>query len=445
MLLRFPVIVAYILLLQHAYTTFTAPTFGYLGFLARDGADLDYLAYVATIAGVVTLSLALPRRVTRPSDFVLWCVYVLAVVPTVTAAHYAEIVTPAKAVALSVAVCACFFLAISATRNGPRFTLRIKTVPPAVAWGLIVGFSATTYIYLAVTTGLEIRLVGLTDVRDIRFGYRDLVASAGAIGYLLTLQSYVINPLLMARGIFRRNLGLFTAGLLGQVLLYSTAGQKMSILSPLAVLAIAAAYRHRRRIAGSTILYGITGVTVATIVLDQIRNSGDLTVIFVQRLLLIPGALVSAYFAIFDGEPKAHFAFTALIGAFTDSPYDRTPAFYVGDVFNGNPDVSANANFFADGFANAGYAGMVVETLVFVLILWLLDASLRHLPMPIACSMLALPTLSLCNVSAFTAILSQGMALVMVLGIILPRTGWTSSPKAPRSLGRNVSSHHRRA
>lgn len=416
-------VVVYVLLLQYAYVTFTAPTFSYLGFTARDSVDL--LAYGSAILLTIVIALVLPSRVRKPSDFMLWSFYVLAVAPTMTLSHYADIITVASAVWLTGAVGFLFLSAVFLVNIGPKFTLRIEGFPPRLAWGIIAAFSAATYAVLGATTGLQLRLVGLTDVQDVRFGYREMTASVGALGYLLTLQAYVINPLVMARGLYRRRWVLFGAGLLGQLLLYSAAGHKMSILSPVAILLIAFAYKFGPSLRGPSILHGVTAIALMSLAIDKVaRTGGEMTLIFVQRLLLIPAGLVAAHIGIFEDQPKANFGDVAVIGAFADSPYQSTIAFVVGSVFTGNPKSSANANLFADGYANLGFTGMAIEMFVFVVLLWLLNASMGHLPMPVTASILALPALSLANTSAFTSILSQGIGLAILLGAILPSAGW---------------------
>lgn len=410
----------YVFVLHYTYVEFMAPTFGYLGFRARP--QIDWFGYGVTIGSAALMSTMLPSVIRRPSDFLLWSTFVLSVAPSMTAAFYTDIVSASEAIKLALAVGASFTSAVILARGGPRFTARLR-VHNHLAGAIVIGFSLLTYGYLATTTGLQIRLVALTGVRDLRFEYRASVASAGIIGYLLPMQAYVVNPLIMARGLYRGRPSVFFTGVLGQVLLYSVAGHKMAILSPAVVLLIALAYRVHPRLPGAAILYGVMGVALLSLGLDKFVTGGDLTLIFVQRLLLVPAGLVAAFVDVFGELEKAAWGYSFL-APFVDYPYTVTPNYLVGAWFSGDASISANANFFADGFANYGYVGMAIETFVFVVILWLLDATLRHLPMPIVVSMLVLPALALANVSAFTVILSQGIGLVMLLGLVLPRNGW---------------------
>ena len=348
-------------------------------------------------------------------------------------ARYAEIASTVQAVQLAFGVGICFVGAILLTAAGPKFTLRLH-VNPSLIWIFVALFSFATYGYVAATSGLRIQLEGLTNVRSVRLGYRETVAGAGLLGYFVTLQAYVVNPLLMARGLFKRRAWLFLLGVFGQVLLYSLAGHKMSILSPMVMVLIAAVYRYRSRLAGPAVLYGVLAVVIVSTVLDRLFPASHISFVFVQRLLVMPGALTSAWVDAFDGREKANFGDVNVIRWFVDSPYSQTQPFIVGSWFSGDSQSSANANFFADGFGNFGYVGMAIETMLFVVILWMLNATLRYLPMPIVLSLLALPTLALSNAAAFTSIFSHGMGLVMALGMVLPRTGWGRS-KSPQDDG----------
>lgn len=420
--------IVYVLLLQYAYVNYVAPDFWYLGFRSRTP---DLTSYVIALILVGGLSTMLPARLTRASDFMLWVTFTLTIAPSMTAAYYADILPRDELVRFTWTIAGCFAMAVILIGNGPRFTIRLR-LPWTVTWVAVGILSATTYGYLAITTGLRIQYMALSDVTDSRLQYRAVVTAAGAfLGYLVAAQAYVINPLFMASGILRRQIGVLGLGAMGQVIIFSITGYKIAILSVPAAIGIALVFRYRRRIRGETTLNGILGVAAGSLALDGIFGGGGLTLILVNRFLLIPATLTSAYVKVFEPMEKAKWGYSFLSGI-TDYPYQLAPNFLVGAVFSGSPVVSANANFLADGYANYGYAGMLIETLAFVLLCWLLDATLRQIPMPVVCVVLLLPAIALANVSVFTAITTQGFALIMMLGVIVPRNGWARTRSSAR-------------
>lgn len=424
---RFLGVLAYALLLHYAYVAFLSPTFNYLGFDARD-VEIGY--YALTLLAASLMSLLLPERFGRPSDFMLWACYLLVIVPTMTASHYVALLNRPEVPRFVTMIALCFLFAIVLVRRGPRFDLNVQADPRTAA-GLVIAVSVGTYAYLWVTTGLQIRLTSLTEVQSLRFAYRDQ-AEGSLIGYLIPLQAYVVNPTIMAWGLYRRKSPLVLVGIFGQLVLYSVGGHRMAILSPIAVLGIAFAFKRSSGLRGSVLLYGLTIITGLHVLVDAFFGQNQFG-LMVQRLAMFPAALAAATVEFFQPREKAYWAYS-FMSPFVDYPYQQTPNFLVGGWL-GNPENSANANFLADGYANFGYVGMFIETMVFVVVLWLLDATMRGLPTPVVCSMLVLPAIAFANVNAFTVILSQGIGMAMILGAFLPRTGWTGTALKPKKKG----------
>lgn len=417
---------AYVLLLHVAYVRVVAPDFWYLGFRAR---AVELVPYGTTLGFIAILALTLPAKLRRPSDFLLWATFILTVAPAMATSHFADIIPTETAFRLSATLGSCFLIAVVLVRRGPRFTLRIR-VSPNLVWAVIGVFSITTYGYLALTTGLQLRLTSLATVSDFRFEYREQVAAVGpAIAYLVTAQGYVINPLIMVRGLFRAQPHLVLLSMLGQLLIFSLTGYKMVVLAVPAAILLAITFRRGSRMRGDRLLFGIVGITAVALAIDAFAGTRQLTLIFVNRLLLVPAALTSAYVAVFIDREKGLWGYSALSGI-TDYPYQKPPNFLVGALFIGDPAVSANANFFADGYANYGYFGMLIETLVFALLLWTVDGAFRYVPMRVTCVILLLPVIALANSSVFTSITTHGFALAILLGTVLPRTGWAATRRS---------------
>ena len=77
-------------------------------------------------------------------------------------------------------------------------------------------------------------------------------------------------------------------------------------------------------------------------------------------------------------------------------------------------------NFFGDGFMNLGYPGMLVEAVLAGLLLRIADESCRRVPLPVACSLFAIPLISLTNGGAFTAVLSFGFLAACMTAWLCP-------------------------
>lgn len=410
--------VGFLLALQYAYVHFLAVTFNYLGYSSRSVAPEFFYPVVV---GTGLLTLALPRSISRASDFMLWASYVLIFAPSITIAHYSTFIESSELARYDAVVASCFLLAVAFVRGAPqlRFYVIGDTRIPVV---MIAGISIVTYGILFASTGFHIRLTSLTDVQQLRFGYRDLTQSGGGlIGYLLPPQAYVVNPVVICWGIYRRKPFLVLAGVFGQLILYSIGGHRVAILSPIAILAIYYAFRKQRLPKGALVLYGMLGLVLLQVALSSLNAMSQVT-LMIQRLIVFPPPLVAATVGFFDHQSKAHWAYS-FMSPFIHYQYSSTPNFLVGASL-GNAQNSANSNLLGDGFANLGYPGMVLETVVFAILLWLLDITTARLPVPVVCCILILPAVAFANVSAFTAILTQGVLLAIVISALLPRDGW---------------------
>lgn len=410
-------VIVYGLILHWTYQNRIAPLFGYLGSRYRDP---DPFNYALSYGLALSLLIVMPRAIEKASDFVVWLLYIMTAVPAITVPQYADILEPGKSIELAVVVTLNFAIVAFLAGRGPSGSLRVR-VPAALFWQGIAAFSALFYAYLFVTTGLRFTFVSLGEVRDIRFDYRDTIASGGAaLGYLIRIQANVINPLLLARGTLTSRWWMAGAGAVGQLLIFSITGYKMTILSIPALIGIALVFRYAPTIRGRLLVLGTIATALTALAVDAAQSSMIYTALFIDRLLLVPGTLTAAHVLVFDGQPKDNFAHSSFLGWATSSEYATSPAFYVGAAFSGDARTSANANFFADGFANYGYVGITIEALVLVGILWLINATTRHLPIGLASLLMVVPTLNLVNASVFTSLLTGGFAFAIAVAAAMP-------------------------
>ncbi|PFG39027.1 hypothetical protein ATJ97_1522 [Georgenia soli] len=336
--------------------------------------------------------------------------------------HYADVIEVEQAFELTFVAGAAFIVLVFGIRPRP-WKVRI-IVPPHVVWFVITATTVCVYGYMFMTTGLTLRFVALGDVQDLRFAYRDeLQVSGGMLAYLILLQSNVINPIIVARGIYAKRFGMVLVGALGQFLIFSVTGYKLVLLSIPAFVGLALAHRWQGRLRGAALLGGVMGAAGLALAIDWLQGSLYYAQIFINRLLLTPGTLSAAHILVFDDRPKAMWGHSFLAGI-VDYPYSVSPAFLVGTIFSGSAETSANANFIADGYANLGYPGIFIETVILIVILRLLDATGRDLPIAVTSIILLVPTLATVNSGAFTSLLTGGYLAAMILMATVPRTGW---------------------
>lgn len=426
--------------LEFTYAAFMAPRFGYLGYVYHEPSPEWMLAvYLLLLAAAGFL----PYSTRQASGFAVWFLYVALLVPVAAVPLYGSTRDPADTFLFAfycAAIWACVALIL---RRSPTPVIPIRQSRSGLFWLIIASVSLVTYAYIQVIFGIRFNIVSLFEVYDTRLHYRDEgLPTVPLLGYLITNQGNVINPLLMVMAIVRRRPPLLVAGLVGQLILYSTTGYKTVLISiPLAV-AIALCLRHRRSLTGIMIVVASTILAWAAITIDRIASVGMVDIV-VSRIYLTAGYLIPHYRDVYDGAPWAMWDYSFL-GPLVDTPYTMTPGFYVGAKALGQPDVQANASLFADGYANLGLAGIAIEAAALVAILLLADGASRHLPLAVVMPTALLPVFSLANGSPFTAFLSYGFALMILLFALLPAEEALPVTRAEVHARRVVRRHERR-
>lgn len=389
--------------------------------------------YAAMLALIVGMSLILPIRLSRPGDFLLWIVYILVIVPSLTISYLAGTLPDETQITLGLVVSACFSLAIVAGRaHTPDLLAKIKPLSVRAAWICIIAFSAVTYLSLAASGSLRFSIPGLDQVYSVRSAFVSANAANKLLGYVMPNQSNVINPLILAIGVCTRRKWLIVVALIGELLLFGAAGHKTVLFAVPAVLAVAWVFRGGRRPAAALLLWGFVGLIAAAAIFDAVLSTNWLSSLFTRRFIDVPGLLTGAWIHVFSGMPKAHFAY-GFLAPFLDYPYSVAPSYLVANMFFGNATLNANANMLADGYANFGWFGIAFEVAIFAGIVVLANSLSTRVPLRAAVMLLVMPAVAMSNASVLTSLLTHGVALALVVMAVLPPAIWTRRPDSGKT------------
>lgn len=410
-------------LLKWAYVSVILEPFSYQGFrYAEPTPGVELLTWFFAF-GVAIL---LPQRLTRPSGIVLWILYVVTVAPTIFMSPYLDILDEWSAVGVALIISLIFAgttLAVRRRAATQGFGLRVS---PTSFWLVLGLFSAFVYVYIAATAGLSFRFLSLLDVYDVRDEYDQVLEGAGLLGYLVSTQANVINPLIIARGIYSKRWSLVAVGAVGQLLIYSGTGFKTVLFSLVVICLAAIMFRVNLRPRASTLLWGASAGLVAAAVVDRLQGSILWSSLFGRRFLFTPARLTDLYVEFFSANPKEMLSHSVLAPWF-DSPYEFPPARTIALWSTGSPNASLNANLFADGFAQFGWFGAVGVAVVLVIYLRLLDRAAHGLPAAVTTLVVIMPAITLSNTSILTAMFSHGLVVALLALAIAPRGGWGTS------------------
>jgi len=420
--------------------TIIVPNYQYMGYLQAPrslGAGVA-LFLVAWLPG-----LWLPSRVTKPSQVSCWLLYLLLYVPAMLVPYFAVPIRQDRILPLALCLLICYVL-LSLVPILPRMSIVRLNLGPRTYWLLIAGMSAVFLGVVIVEFGIQLEGLSLENVYALRGEFRQARESSGALApYFLSWQSKVLNPLLIAYGLTRRNAFALAVGVLLQVYVFSITGQKSVFLSPLLVGGAWIALLRGGRLFGSLAAWGAAGLlTVCSfiaVVGEPIFGLADPmrpVSLLVRRLLATPGLLTGYYYDFFSVNPKAHLGHSILKGA-VEYPYALPPPQLIGSTYFehiGTVPIAANANFWADGYANFGFPGVIGATVLLAAVLWLLDRLSDGPRGLIACLLVAFPTYSLANTAVLTALLTHGIGLLVVVLYFIP---WTLNEASPQQASNN--------
>jgi hypothetical protein len=406
----------YIVLLHLVYVHLIAPVYGYMGY-TYESPGFSILVISGLLAALPLLGI--PVAIRRPSQVVYWVLYLIVYVPSMMIPLYT--LPNTTGLWQFVLVLAGCFILLGVVYAIPTATLPRIRLEPKLFWTVVALMSLACYGLIFSRFGFQIRLVALTQVYDLRSAYReDLESNGRLVAYAMAWQANVLNPLVIGYGLSQRQIPLVMVGFIGQLALYSITGLKGVLFSTMLIVLINIAFGLRGKRFGLAAIWGTSSVIIVATLLDFIQNSTLFVSLFVRRLIVTSGLLTGFYFDFFSVNEKAKYAYSFLGGLF-DYHYEATPAFVIGAYYFGNPSTSANANVWADGFSNFGYAGVVVVTLLLGGLFWIYDSLMSDTGLRLSVLFLGIPSISLASSSLPVALLTHGIGLVLLLAFLMPQ------------------------
>lgn len=424
----------YVVLLQLVYVLSISPDFSYAGYTTR---NLPIVVVVLATFIASAPALWLPLRLSRPSQLLYWILYAVAFVPSVLVPFYAlsspilVVLTFALALLLAFASFAIIYVL-------PH--LRIVRIP-ITPWAFWLGVALLTMAaggQIVAAFGLPTALPALSDIYEVREEYAaGLEAGGRRVGLAITWLVNVVGPLLIAVGLVRQRWLVLALGILIELTVFATTGFKSSLLAPVAIVLLYLAIRFGARAFGALVGLGMSVLILASVLLDAVFQQLYLVSWLVRRFLVTPGLAAGRFYEFFSENRFAYLGHSILEGV-VDRPYSLTPPYLIGNAYEGRM-FSANANIWADGFANFGIPGMLVASLILAAVAYLFD-SLVHGRKPreklIVALLLILPGITFSNSALLTSLVTHGVLMVLVVVLTMPAEPWTIRPKQGATLMR---------
>lgn len=409
----------YIVVLLWAYTTVVSPNYAYEGMICRWP---DALMMVWVIVLTLAPCFFLPYALARPSAVILWWLYLVVYIPSQLIPALTLSMSSDQFLTLQISLLACMALLCWAGSTRPLDTGRFALAGRLFWSGFwLVWIVSVTYIALSGGVG---KLMGnlLTFFEGgseyaIRSEFNRVIAESGrTLSYLIGELGHAFDPFLIAYGLVYRRRWYLVAGVVGQILIFGLTGLKSILLSGLFLALIAALASGYRKSFGSAFAIALTCIVLLCTGVDYATYNIYLSSLFTRRTVLVPGLMTGFYFEHYSQVGPVGFGMH-----FSHDPSILTPPNEIAAVYFHDPETNANANLWAEGFAELGLPGMLAFTLFTAFLMWLYDSLAAKRDVVLAALLAAMPAVAVSNTSPTTVLVTWGGLMAGVLLYISPR------------------------
>lgn len=426
--------VLYLFLFNYVYIAIVTKRWAYAGF-TFEWPPLQSIL-VASVLGLLPM-VWMPNRITRPSQVLYWILYAIVYIPSLYLPHYLNRQSSSDLYLLNLAFFVSFYILGLVYRvplrkiSGPKLSKRAW-------WAFIAVTGGILYLAVMAVYGGRLQLAGLYNI-ELRLASRSL-DTAFFTGYGQIWLANVINPMLMALGLFRKKPLLFLLGAAGQILLFMTVAAKAWLLSIVLLPLIFLVLNTRKGKIGLRFMIGTSGLLLGTIILKIYNSpfSSSVQDLIGFRLFSDPGFATAVYSDFFSKNLWTHWSHLKGISALVKYPYDLSINYLIGNYL-GSIQNSANAHAWAtDGIAAMGITGVLVVGLLMGTIFYIFDCAAIGIDPRLSGLSIAMHGIALSNLSLVSSCFGGGIFFNMILFWLMPRHAGSPGYKPDRKLPREI-------
>lgn len=406
--------VAYIASFQWAYSAFLSRTYAYEGFLYHQ----DPVLISATWFLAIIPSFWMPGSLRRPSQLVYWFFYLILVIPVTIVTIHSYPGDTQGGLRTAVWIVSAF-AALGLTYTVSPTVIRHHRFQLHDWWKTVLFLSLLLYGLIFAIFGARLHPPSLSEVYVVRSEYKTILRGTNAyMSYAVDWQGNILNPLLIILGLISRRKLLVVIGAIGQLLIYSFTGFRGVFFSTGILVVLLIVCRSLVRF-GIRMSLGLAGAVAGATAIYLWSGSPFLSNLIVERLIGLPGLLTGFYFAFFTDHPKMMLSHS-ILGMIFHNPYNSVPPLIIGNVYFPGRGTDANANVWADAFANFGLWGVFAFTALLGVVFWLYDSITLDIDLRLAALVLVMPAVSLANGGLLTCLFNHGLAFACLMMYYLP-------------------------
>ncbi|MEL6301961.1 MAG: hypothetical protein AAFV47_03185 [Pseudomonadota bacterium] len=353
------------------YVGFVAPVFAYMGFSAE---NIDLSKCVEAFVLILILSLTVAHRFEKPSDFLVFCLFFLTVLPVLL---LMGLMDKSRVVAITIVLA---YLLVWAINRLPAIRLPVLIGGRRMFWVLSVSMTVLTVAWVFVSGAASGFSLDLATIYDSRGSQGDKL-QVGVLAYLNQWVFKSINPLLVVFAAVSRR-WLILVGLLAlQVFFFGVTAHKS--IAAIALLVLGTYTLLQRDMKPYQLIAmaatSVTGVYAMALAYGLIAPASYL----VRRAVFVPADLHYAYFEFFGQAGHVRWS-SSILSSFVHYPFDYPTPNTMSVYLYGHAEAAANAGFLAAGFMHFGYLGVGLFALIMGILLRVIDGLALRTGMPLA-------------------------------------------------------------
>ena len=405
----------YVAVLLWAYAEIISPAFTYDGYNLYWPGPLTFAWLFALILAPVSF---LPPTLVKPSALIAWWMYMTVYIPSILVPSLSLTLSFSKLLPLQVALLTCMGLLSGVIYCRP---LRVPqtTVRSRLFWKVLGTVWVVALVFVCAHFSFSTLLVNLAGLflggseYTIRSGFFDELSQAGRLlGYTTGQIGEALDPFFVAYGLTYGKKKLVLLGFAGQLVIFAVVGSKSILFSTIFMVVIYLLMTRFRRNFGVGLISLLVGVVLLSAAADAKSGGIFLSSITTRRTLIDPGLLTGFYYEYYTETP--HVGLGYHFGGAGENA--AAPSYEIGRVYFGNEHIDANANLWAEGFADFGVPGIFGFTLILATLMWLYDSVATRNRPEFAVLLITMQAFAFSNSAPLTvAITHGGVAMTALL------------------------------
>jgi len=406
--------VFFVAALQFTYVNMDAPSFGYMGLKLK---DLDQFWAITGFVMAALPSLWMPIKLDRPSQVAYWILYLCVIVPVMWIPYHTLNKPPENFFVFSATMLGCFF-GLGLSFRLPRWHVRRPEISNEMFFASVVVLVTLMTLTVWATNGFKLDL-GLRSIYSRRRESKDTIAMGSILSYIKGNLASAVQPFVFALGLVRKSWVLVLLSLGAGIVGFSVDGSKTSAVIPLFLLLLYPLITKFRRNFGLIVPLAAGVGILLSYLLWKATNNPWVPVVTTWRLFDVK-ALLSGYYWEYFSTNQHMLMSDGIFRVFFDNPYPYATPEQIGLVYFGSSDTNSNSNLWSSAFADFGYPGMVVVTVVLGMIFRFIDGMSINRGFLIPAFLCSFLGMKLSDVALDTSILSHGTLMTLILLYILP-------------------------